>query len=227
MLDARLGKAVAAEHNMSGSSTTTTPAPTFIRTDYFIYTKDGHRDPTQVWNVKAGGKDLQIHIQGSVSGFPTITETHFAKKHLLTFAGGKADTAGGKIADKMQRIADKRARTGLTSSQKKDLSKIGDSAQEAYWEKINHKYAGSVTKKNTFIKVDAMAPDELRKLIAEALVAGNGTEAEVEFPADAVWYLEIGGTAKQLQDNGHVKLGLGYEKSGDTKFVIKHLETHV
>lgn len=202
-------------------------APIFSRTEYFSYTPDGHRETQQVWNVSTGGKIIAIYIQGSVAGlgFPSITETHFAKKHLLSFKGGKASKAGQDITAKMQRIADKRARTGLTNSQKKDLSKIGDATKEAYWTQITNKYAGSVTKKNTFIKVDAIKPDELRSLIANALLAGNGTEAHVDFPAAAVWYFAIGAASPtQLKANGVTSVGLGYEKNnaGD-KFVIKHL----
>ena len=217
---------------MSQSATPTTSGttapPVFTRTDFFTYTTGGHRDPTQVWTVTVSGESYEIYIQGDVTsvGFPSITETHFAKKHLLSFTGGKAATAGTDIIGKMQRIADKRARAGLTNSQKKDPTKIPDSDKTAYWQKITGKYAGSVTKKNTFIKVDAMTPDDLKKVIAEALVAGNGLEAHADFPAAAVWYLEIGGTATQLSTQGTVKIGLGYEKTtAGNKFVIKHLET--
>lgn len=217
---------------MSGSTAPTpsggsTP-PVITRTDFFIYTQDGHRTAEQVWNVETGGKTVSIYIQGDVTGvgFPTITATHFAKKHLLSFAGGKAEKAGTDIIGKMQRIATKRARVGLTNAQKKDLSKVPDVNERARWQRVTDKYAGSVTKKNTFIKVDAMTPDALRSLIADALVAGNGTETHADFPAAAVWYIEVGGTATQLQPSGTVKLGLGYEKTtGGDKFVIKHLET--
>jgi hypothetical protein len=220
---------------MTGPAITTTPSstpPTFSKTDYFVYTAAGHRDPLQTWSVATSKGTATVYIQGNVSGrgFPTITETHFAKKHLLSFAGGNAQGRGEDIIAKMQRIADKRARTGLTARYKKDPNLVEDATARAKWVNVGNKYAMKPTKKNTFIKVDAMTPSELKKLIAEALVTGphDGKDAHADFPAAAVWYLEAGGVAVQLKASGLVTLGLGYEANaaGDS-FVIKHLETDV
>jgi hypothetical protein len=90
------------------SQTTTTPptttpvvTPPVSKNAYFTYT-GGHRDPQQVWNVDG----ITIHVQGDTPAacHSTAKVTYFAKKHLLTFKGGKQTD----VLDKAENILDHR-----------------------------------------------------------------------------------------------------------------------
>src|SRR6185437_8980267 len=81
------------------------------RTDYFSYVADSggasHRAPIQDWNQGGLRIVLQhpnLHSLGVVAPSGR-NETYFAKKHLLTHAGGKQTT----VEDKARSLMDKRA----------------------------------------------------------------------------------------------------------------------
>jgi len=88
----------------------------WTRTNYFTYFTDGgsgntHRTTKQVWTFQYPGDGLTYNIW--VSGpnpQPGQQGRHnaFAKKHLLTWHGGKAQKDGDDLAGKLGRLHEKR-----------------------------------------------------------------------------------------------------------------------
>jgi hypothetical protein len=206
-----------------------------IKNNYFTYSvgTDGvkHRDSLQVWNVTltvgSAAKTVSIYVQGSLTGRGFSRDaTFFAKKHLLTFAGGKAATANkGAAEDKMMRIAGKRQKDtllkGLTGGQKKGKAPLPSGS-------LPTKYSTTPAKANTIISCDMLTPDALKKAFAEALLAGDGAEAHIELPGNAVLNIPEGATTPSPVSGATatdtVIVEIGYEKSstGDS-FAVIHL----
>lgn len=60
--------------------------PIVTKNEYFTYV-DGARSSDQIWNIEG----LEICLQGGLPVFGQ-KKTYFAKKHMLTFHGGKMNT---------------------------------------------------------------------------------------------------------------------------------------
>ncbi len=160
-----------------------------VRTNYFAET-GGHRDPVQVWAVKVDGVDLTIHIQGPIpselrkkaggTGY-----TYFAKKHILTFKGGKRALAGGSELEKMQAIYDKRVAAGRAHTKlKKTKFKYSPTKDETHW---MDGYGGTSLKDvkiNTYVCCDLLSPEELKQAFGEGLWGARtnkSPDARIEF----------------------------------------------
>jgi hypothetical protein len=221
---------------MSGSTTTAPTSPPLVKNAYFTYT-GGHRDPVQVWNVAVPGGDgktsntLEIYVQGDLTGKGfAFNSTAFAKKHLLTFKGGKAAGKSEAITGKMGRILTKRSFAGVSNSQRKDPSKITDSALRTKTEAIIAKYSPTKAPANTYIICDDMTADDLKQRFAKALVAGDDTagHATVYFPEGSVRTETGTGTPtdKAKDGTGEVPVKIGYSRvAGSGKYAINHLDS--
>ena len=165
------------------------------RTDYFTYVSGAdnklHRQQLQVWNHK----NISIVLQSGNLAAYGITmyggnnETYFAKKHLLTHAGGGAASIGAKAAN----IAQKRA--PLPNSLAKKVKNGADPSVISNWLDTNapaqkdqilkqirlqSKYSSMPAKNNTFIVCDRVAADVLKDAFADALLAAAGSTAEAQ-----------------------------------------------
>jgi|GEM_PF-5681235 len=227
---------------MSGSTTATvTPPP--AKNDYFTFT-GGHRDPIQVWNVAATDTDgktavsLEIYVQGDLTGKgflrsdgTALNSTSFAKKHLLTFKGGRADGAKEDISAKMGRILDKRQFAGVSNNQRKDTTKIADLALRAKTDRVIAKYSPTKAPANTFIVCDDLTAAELKLRFANALLKGNDTtgDAVVYLPAGSVRTMDAGKALTNMAADStkEVPVHVGYSRiAGTRKYAINHLEAN-
>jgi hypothetical protein len=170
------------------------------RTDYFSYVPDSdgasHRAPIQDWNQ--GG--LRIVLQHpnlrslGVVAPSGRNETYFAKKHLLTHAGGKQTT----VEDKARSLMDKRAAPDrwpkdLSGTQKNKSfnervtylqGKIAATSgtEQAQWQhrlalmSTEPKYGPQRTKASAFIVCDKIAPADLKTAFVDALRRGPPPE---------------------------------------------------
>ncbi|HTZ71632.1 MAG TPA: hypothetical protein VMB71_13335 [Acetobacteraceae bacterium] len=184
---------------MSGNTTTTDkPLPTPVKNAYFTYT-GSHRDPQQIWNVDG----ITIQVQGTTPSecHATAKATFFAKKHLLTFTGGKQKSAGDKGAKILahRTTGDKPAKYGNTVLR-------GDDAA------------------SSCVVCDDMTPEALKKAFADALkgVTGKKKIATVTFATDCVvTYGNAGETSRS--NTFQVQFWVNSTK---TNYVLIHYHTH-
>jgi hypothetical protein len=204
-----------------------------LRNGYFTYSPGAdpraHRDPQQVWNIHHEGEDYQIWVQGDLTGTGfTYKMTFFAKKHLLTFRGGKAAAKGETPESKMARILTKRNFRPTTRQKKGKDPFVGDLLR------ITNKYSQTPAKNaNAMINCDAITDSELKLLILTALIGPEGPTTgsmayvTFELPADAVLYASSPSgqpgrpPVTSAQDTVTVQLGCErYQKT----FAILHME---
>jgi len=198
-----------------GANGTAVTVPQLVRNDYFTYA-NGKRETTQIWNIR---NNLTVYVQGHFpNGVPAasgIAVSHFAKKHLLTFAGGTAHSThtGGALAG----MADKATRiTARRMSGNKD-------------DKYGKKLGGSLdSAKNTVVMCDLLSKDELWKAFAAALDDRNRLRgikqkglANVYFPTKCVYTFKASGA--QFSNTYGIQVGWACNAAG-TVFVIYHLQ---
>jgi hypothetical protein len=184
-----------------------------IKNDYFTYIgpeDHKHRAANQIWNVDG----MSIYVQGSA---PEFTEpTYFAKKHLLTFAGGK-HRSSATITAKMKKIA--RYRTlPVKAREKRQRERLEAAAKKS-------KYGGTRTQKNTFINCDYFgSADELKREFSSALHCAQGNHATLELSAAAVFQCENAGEPVPFgDDDREVEVRIEFLKSGNN-YLIKHID---
>ena len=214
---------------MSGTANgaSTTAPVQVVRTNYFTYSQDSvpHRDTQQVWNVTGVGS---VWVQGNLPtdfGSQKVT-TYFAKKHLITFEGGKQSktTPKGTPELKAARVSMKRTKGTLSNGdQKRKKKKIGD------------KYGAQLTDANTVLICDTLVGDELKKLFAEACKAAQKNAdgnliATVTLPGDSVKIVTNGATIAPVANVGPgdkvdvlLKI-LAAPATDPTKWAVIHLE---
>jgi len=174
---------------------------TVTRTDYFTYITDGNDEVTfrakdQVWNVRVAGIDYTIHVAGP-NAQPAFAGQYnaFAKKHLLTLAGGKADGQYGTALDQVKSGNSREIKKGQTLFDRTvtgKLSKIhgqrqhGDmydyyrarqdrhdeleaSSQAQYQVKALGGRTQDQTVPLTMVLCDLVAPEELKAAFATAI----------------------------------------------------------
>jgi hypothetical protein len=187
---------------MSGPTGTTAegaPPTIIVKNDYFTYT-GSHREPEQVWNE--GG--ITIQVQGTCPpGCTGAAATFFAKKHLLTFKGGKMSGQTGKTSDnKMKKMVDTRIAGQKTP-------KYGNTRLPS-------------DKPNTFIICDNIEPAKLRKAFADALKATRKSSGEIEisFPTDCVVNYDVNG-AKTSASKCKVQF---WKNPAKAEYVILHMK---
>lgn len=134
--------------------------PVVTKNAYFTYA-DGVRSPEQIWNVDG----LTICLQGTLPAFGT-TKTYFARKHMLTFAGGKMASNTNYSHEELiwykanntrnKRLHQNIRPTGVKpgSTAKYGSTKIGEKDKDPPC---------------TFIYCDALEPMRLREIFAERL----------------------------------------------------------
>jgi hypothetical protein len=147
---------------------------TFTRTDYFTYFTDGvsgttHRASDQVWNVSMDGTAWIIHVAGPNPQNGRYNS--FAKRHLLTFRGGKAEAGGESVDDKLSRLHENRMWEnidGYTAQRHKRRAKLSPANQANY-------EPGALGPKGessplTAVLCDDLSPTQLRMAFAAAMV---------------------------------------------------------
>ncbi len=198
-----------------------------VRTDYFSYSKDAtpSRNQEQVWNVASVGS---VWVQGSLpSAFGTQTpdKTFFAKKHLITFEGGKqSKLPTGTPELKAASVSMKRTKLGL-----------GSSAQKRKKNSIGPKYGAILTDKNTVLICDYLVGAEMKKIFANACNAAKANAngdliATVTLPGSAVKVVTDGSTIASIPGVGlsdtvdvDVKI-LAATGADPTEWALIHLE---
>lgn len=146
--------------------------------DYFTYFFDGntagcHREAEQVKSVTKGKFTYHIHLSGQYNDGTTTKHNSFAKKHLITFKGGKGHEKGGRSAD-----PDHKAQGILAHRFNKKTVNAYNLEREAKFNALSAdgqgKYAkvalgGAVTKRNTVVICDYLDPAELWDAFARGL----------------------------------------------------------
>lgn len=149
--------------------------PVVTKNTYFTYA-EGVRSPEQIWNVDG----LTICLQGTLPACGT-DKTYLARKHMLTFAGGKMasypnSTTEQGIWAKVNNTRNKRMHQNIRPTGVKPgaTAKYGST-------KIG---ANDPNPPCTFIYCDAVDPMRLREIFAERLkqaVKQHETYAEIWF----------------------------------------------
>lgn len=199
-----------------------------VRTDFFTYSKDAtpSRNAEQVWNVASVGS---VWVQGqlpSTFGTQTPDKTFFAKKHLITFEGGKQSKGTkGTPALKAASVSMKRTKLGL-----------GSSAQKKKKVAIGPKYGTTLTDTNTVLICDYLVGADLKKTFANACKAAKTNAdgkliATVTLPGNAVKVVTDGSTIASipgvgLTDTVDIELKILAATGADpTEWAVIHLES--
>lgn len=148
--------------------------------DYFTYFFDGntegcHRSGTQVKSVSYGGFTYDIYLAGNYTEGGINKYNAFAKKHLITFRGGKSHAQGGRKADprhKAEQILGSRFNnTTLTNYNNKRNNYRATLEQDNQGQYPVRALGGAVTKKNTVVICDYIDPNEMWEAFARGLHA--------------------------------------------------------
>lgn len=198
-----------------------------VRTDYFTYSKDAsatlHRDSAQVWNVHPVGT---VWVQGNLpTTFGPGLKTFFAKKHLITFEGGK-QSKGSKGTPELK---------AASVSMKRTKGSLGSSAQKKKKSAIGPKYGTTLTDTNTVLICDYLVGTELKKIFADACKAAKTNDkgkliATVTLPGSAVKVVTDGSTVASIpgvgaSDNVDIELLILAATGADpTEWAVMHVE---
>ena len=206
----------------------------FSRTDYFTYVGDGavsSRASEQVWNLtlpqQKGRKSVTIAIK--VQGTdPVGTYNPFAKKHLLTVAGGKNGNAVSKLAGVLAKRTYDYDENMAARQVKHDAlppkAQANHNSADAYGGR-----AMGYTNPLTMIYCEMLSPADLKKALGSAALAidaGAGWAAQngsmyghctLNFPIDCVWTY-----TPTMQIVKGRSIGLGMYKQ-DGKIVTYHI----
>jgi hypothetical protein len=195
----------------TGSPAQGQQAPLVTKNQFFTYI-EGSRSSDQIWNVG----EVTICVQGTLKEFGAY-QTYFAKKHLLTFSGGKTHTASPNITYeaglwyKVDHIFNKRlpGRPGV---------KTGSTA------KYGRTRLSKETAICTFIVCDYFSdPNALRGIIAGQLRIFGGDRSDntlpISFQKKCVCNVTVGNW--DWSDNCNVTYKMAKDKKA---FMLTHLE---
>ena len=191
------------ETTMSGTISAPEPATVdttpkqVVRTEFFTYSKDAtpSRNSEQVWNVHSVGS---VWVQGELpTTFGPGQKTSFAKKHLITFAGGKQSKKPNGTPELK----------AASVSMKRTKGTLGSSAQKKKKKEIGPKYGSTLTDTNTVLICDYLVGAELKKMFANACKAAKENTnkdliATVTLPGSAVMVVTNGSTIASIPGVG-------------------------
>jgi hypothetical protein len=183
-----------------------------VKNEYFTYVgpeDNKRRDRTQVWNVDG----ISIYFQGSAPG---INEsTYFAKKHLLTYAGGKHNRSPTAMAKMKKIVGYRQLPTGSPVRRIREQRKLA-----AKTDKYGTTRAPNL---NTFINCDEFEADELKREFSSALQYAQGSHATLELNAASVFNCVGAGDPAPLgNDDQDAEVTIEFIKNG-TNYLVKHI----
>jgi hypothetical protein len=209
------------------------PRITVVKNEYFTnFEINGtfHRHHEQIWNVSYAERALVIYLQAKnlrKLDF-SIDETYFGRKHLMTFAGGKAAAADGDFIDKMKRVTAKRQTHVSTNLRKKirDGRGLVDLPQNITRYAKYGIFGQNGKLANTLIFCDVLRAQELKEAFAKALIEGQNSEAFVRLPGSAVYTIADASSVpvKPVADDETVIVEIGFDKLADKEwYAVRHL----